>query len=58
MTSPKIERYIHTMKRSLRNVDVTDNSLRLAAPVTKTFIGTFAFRSAVPGIWNKLLDDT
>ena len=47
----------YTPTRSLRNVDATRNSLRLVVPATKTIIGTCAFRSAAPDIWNKLLDD-
>ena len=53
----RIERHSHTLKRSLRNVDATHNSLRLVVPATKTVIGTRAFRSAAPDIWNKLPDD-
>ena len=35
----------------------THLQLWLTVPVTKTFIGTLAFRSAASDIWNKLLDD-
>ena len=55
--SSRIVRYRHTKRRSLWNVDVTDNSRRLAVHLTKTIIGTLAFWPASPGIWNKLPDD-
>ena len=53
----RIEHYSHTLSCSLRNVDATHNSLRLVVPTTRTVIGTRAFRSAAPDIWNKLPDD-
>ena len=53
----RIERYSHTLRRSLRNVDATHNSLRLVVPATKTIIRTRAFLSAAPDIWNELLSD-
>ena len=53
----RIERYSHTLWRSRRNVDATHNSLRLVVPATNIIIGTGAFRSASPDIWNKLPDD-
>ena len=53
----RIERYSHTLRCSLRNIDGTHNSLRLVVPATRTVIGTYAFRSAAPDIWNKLPDD-
>ena len=53
----RIERYSHMLTRSLWNVDATHNSLRLVVLATKTVIGTRAFRSAAPDIWNKLPDD-
>ena len=53
----RIERYSHMLSRSLRNVDATHNSLQLVVPATRTVIGTRAFWSAAPDIWNKLPDD-
>ena len=53
----RIEHYTHTLRRSLRNVDATHDSLRLVVPATRTVIRTHAFRSATPDIWNKLPDD-
>ena len=46
--SSRIERYSRTMRRSHRNVNVKDNSLRLAVPVTKSINSTRAFWSAAP----------
>ena len=53
----RIERYSHTLRRSLQNIDATHNSLRLVVPATRTVIGTRAFQSAAPDIWNKLPHD-
>ena len=53
----RIEHYSHTLRRSLRNVDATHNSLRLVVPAIRTVIETRAFRSPASDIWNKLPDD-
>ena len=53
----RIERYSYTLRRSLRHVAATHNSLRLVVPANRTVIRTRTFRSAAPDIWNKLPDD-
>ena len=46
----RIERYSHMLRRSLRNVDATHNSLRLVVPATRTVNG-FHTNSAEVVVW-------